>query len=155
MIFKDNAQAQQDEDYDDNGDEMNIHCDTICVPENMASKENVVTDSNVSVDEQTQEKDIQNVQPKETNDKDSDVWSEFDPSNEGTESPGIQDTMLSAPDFVETSEKDFIYNFVPGEGKVPVSVFLQPHAEELSFPSIFYGQAKPLKKERLVPVLYS
>lgn len=34
---------------------------------------------------------------------------------------------------------------VPGENQVPRSVLFDPHAEELSFPSIFCGQIRQLK----------
>ena len=38
-------------------------------------------------------------------DDDSDAWSEFDPTDIAMDNPGIQDTMLSSPDFVEPSNK--------------------------------------------------
>ena len=52
-------------------------------------------------------------------------WSENENQIDSNISPGIQDTMLSAPDFVEPSEKDFIFNFAPGEGRQPVCFYSQ------------------------------
>ena len=60
---------------------------------------------------------------KDQRDDDTDEWSKFDPSKESTDNPGIQDTMLTSPRLVEPSEKDFVYNYAPGEGRTPVSVF--------------------------------
>lgn len=45
-----------------------------------------------------------------------DAWSEVD-ENELISSQ--VDTLLTAPDFVEPSEKQDIYNFAPGEDKNP------------------------------------
>lgn len=36
---------------------------------------------------------------------------------------GEVDTPLSAPGFVEPSERDIVYNFAPGEGQIPISVY--------------------------------
>lgn len=67
-----------------------------------------------------------------------DGWSEID---EDELMSGMSDTILSAKDFIETNERDLIYNFTPGEGNIPVSVFLQKmHSKELTFPKIFCGE---------------
>ena len=83
---------------------------------------------------------------------DSDQWSETD---ENEVHPGILDTMLTAPDFVENSERDYVFSFAPAEGNVPMSVFLEKNSEELSFPGIFCGTARVPNKDRPVPVSYS
>ena len=46
-----------------------------------------------------------------------------------------RDTMLSAPENVPRE-----LTFAPGEGQYPISVFHDPDAEYLSFPTIFCGQ---------------
>ena len=60
--------------------------------------------------------------------------------------------MLTAPDFVENSERDYVFSFAPAEGNVPMSVFLEKNSEELSFPGIFCGTARVPNKDRPVPV---
>ena len=90
------------------------------------------------------------------NDDDSDKWSEADELEEELlVNPGILDTMLTSPDFVESSERDFVFSFAPSEGNIPLSVFLERNAEELSFPGIFCGQTRRQNKDREVPVTYS
>ena len=88
------------------------------------------------------------------NDKDNqsdDEWSEID---ESEVMAGMSDTLLSAQDFIEPNERDMIYNFAPGEGSVPVSVFLEKDIEELAFPSIFCGESRAPNEERPVSVTY-
>ena len=47
-----------------------------------------------------------------------------------------------------------ILSMAPGEGGKPLSIFMDKHSEELSFPTLFCGQARP-DKERDVPISYS
>ena len=61
-----------------------------------------------------------------------------------------RDTMLSAP---ETIPREL--TFAPGEGQHPISVFHDPDAEYLSFPTIFCGQRRPKDKERHSTVHYT
>ena len=90
------------------------------------------------------------------NDNDSDNWSEADELQEEQQvNPGVLDTMLTAPDFVESAERDFVFSFAPAEGHTPLSVFLEKNSEELAFPGIFCGQTRRINKEREVPVTYS
>ena len=63
--------------------------------------------------------------------------------------------MLTATDFVEDNERQHILNVAPGEGNVPLSVFRDKHSEELAYPGIFLGQARPDNKDRLVKINYS
>ena len=61
-----------------------------------------------------------------------------------------RDTMLSAPEIVPRE-----LTFAPGEGQHPISVFHDPDAEYLSFPTIFCGQRCPLNEERHTSVHYT
>lgn len=63
-------------------------------------------------------------------------------------------TLLFAPEFVEPSERDMVYNFAPGEGHIPVSVFMKDDAKEQSFPGIFNGIRRPPNKDRQVRITY-
>ena len=48
-----------------------------------------------------------------------------------------------------------IFNFAPGEGNRPLSVFRDQFSEEMAYPGIFLGQKRPDDKERLRNVHYS
>ena len=61
-----------------------------------------------------------------------------------------RDTMLSAP---ETVPREL--TFAPGEGQHPISVFHDPDAEYLSFPTIFCGQRRASDEERNTSVHYT
>ena len=61
-----------------------------------------------------------------------------------------RDTMLSAPENVPRE-----LTFAPGEGQYPVSVFHDPDAEYLSFPTIFCGEKRASDEERNTPVHYT
>ena len=61
-----------------------------------------------------------------------------------------RDTMLSAP---ETVPKEL--TFAPGEGQHPISVFHDPDAEYLSFPTIFCGERRASDEERHTSVHYT
>ena len=63
--------------------------------------------------------------------------------------------MLTTSDFVSDNEKQEIYNFAPGEGNKPLSVFRDQLSEEMAYPGIFLGQKRPDDKERLRNVHYS
>ena len=83
---------------------------------------------------------------------DSDSWNELDDTE--VERAGVFDTMFTSPDFVEADERqtiyrridsgqcDKVYSFSPAEHNKPISVFLDQHSEELSFPNIFWGAAR-------------
>ena len=80
-----------------------------------------------------------------------DDWTEED-----AETPaGVTDTMLTATDFLDDTERQQIYNIAPGEGSVPLSIFRDKYSEELAYPGIFLGQRRPENKERVVDVHYS
>jgi len=80
---------------------------------------------------------------------DEDSWNEVHDTQ--TERAGVFDTLFTSADFVEDSERaavyghiddgrtDRVYSFAPSEGNKPISIFLDKHSEELSFPNIFFG----------------
>ena len=80
-----------------------------------------------------------------------DQWSE----DEAKIPAGTTDSMLTTSDFVSDNEKQEIYNFAPGEGNKPLSVFRDQFSEEMAYPGIFLGQKRPDDKERLRNVHYS
>lgn len=63
--------------------------------------------------------------------------------------------MRTSPDFIESSERDMVYNLALCEGAKPVSIFAEEHSEELSFTDIFFGQARTSNNKRPVAVTYS
>ena len=83
----------------------------------------------------------------------SDLWVEV--ADMHINRAGICDTLFSSPDFVEDSERatvyghidsghfDQVYTFASSEGNKPISVFVDKYSEELSFPNIFWGTARP------------
>ena len=60
---------------------------------------------------------------------------------------GVTDTMLTATDFLDDTERQEIYNIAPGEGSVPLSIFWDKYSKELAYPGIFLGQRRPENKE--------
>lgn len=54
------------------------------------------------------------------------------------ENIGCEDTLLNCTPIESLT-------LAPGEGQVPLSLLLDPHAEELSFPLVFFGRARELK----------
>ncbi|XP_062579577.1 uncharacterized protein LOC134241554 [Saccostrea cucullata] len=82
---------------------------------------------------------------------DDDKWSEVDIYESMC---GEADTLLTAPSFVDQSEMEQVYNYAPGEGSIPVSIFMEKDSEELAFPAIFCGRRRPSNTERPVRVTY-
>ncbi|CAC5400691.1 unnamed protein product [Mytilus coruscus] len=82
---------------------------------------------------------------------DSDHFSEVD---ENETHVGNTDTLLDhIPD--DNPLCDTGLTFAPGEGQRPISLYSDPDAEYLSFPTIFCGQRRPDNKERSVSVHYT
>ena len=81
----------------------------------------------------------------------ADDWSE----DEAKILAGVTDTMFTATDFLEDNEKQHILNVAPAEGNRPLSVFMDKYCEELAYPGIFLGQARPESNQRKVKVNYS
>lgn len=63
--------------------------------------------------------------------------------------------MLTAPDFLDDTERENILNVAPAEGSTPLSIFRDKHSEELAYPGIFLGKKRTENDKRLVPVHYS
>lgn len=82
---------------------------------------------------------------------DDDKWSEVDSYESMC---GEADTLLTAPSFIDQSEMEHVYNYAPGEGSLPISIFLEKDSEELAFPAIFCGRRRPSNTERPVRVTY-
>ena len=109
-------------------------------------------EANISVDEEWEPQrsavdianDSSNVQYK--SDNESDTFSETD---EDDNAPLM--TLLDE----RSIDKNEILSVAPGEGQKPISVFKDPHAEYLAFPTIFCGQKRPENSERHTPVYYS
>ena len=55
----------------------------------------------------------------------------------------------------QSVDKNAVLSVAPGEGQRPISIFKDPNAEYLAFPTIFCGQKRRENSERLVPVYYS
>ena len=97
----------------------------------------------------TTDKNSCNVDSQALNDEDS-------LSEDEAEIPaGVTDTMLTATDFLEDSERQNILNVAPAEGNIPLSIFRDQYSEELAYPGIFIGQKRPENDNRLVKVHYS
>ncbi|CAC5425694.1 unnamed protein product [Mytilus coruscus] len=84
-------------------------------------------------------------------DSNNDNFSEID---ENETHVGNNDTLL---DFIDEEElvNNKEYMFAPREGQRPLSLYSDPDAEYLSFPSIFCGQRRADNKDRDVPVQYT
>ena len=87
---------------------------------------------------------------KDLHSDDDEVWNEIPDG----ECPGAADTMLTDSTFIENAERDYIFNFAPGEGSKPISIFLEPHSEEKCFPGIYCGQRRATNEERICKVTY-
>ena len=55
----------------------------------------------------------------------------------------------------QSIDKNAVMSVAPGEGQVPLSIFKDPDAEYLSFPTLFCGKRRLDNKERYVNVHYS
>ena len=92
--------------------------------------EGITTDQNwlrslqASVDDKTQSD-----ADKSTPNIPDDHWSE----DEAEIPAGTTDSMLTTSDFASNSEKQEIYNFPPGEGNKPLSVFTDQSSEEMAY----------------------
>ena len=92
----------------------------------------------------------------ENNEEENDSDSETDDTDEVSTSSmaGIHDTLLTSPEFLESNEKDLVYNIAPGQYNQPVSIFKDQNAEELAFPDIFHGTPRPTNSQRKTPLTY-
>ena len=113
---------------------------------------------NANFDEQVENSDaelISNAQIHRTAD-DANSLNEDDFSEDEAETPaGVTDSMLTATDFLDDSERQEIYNIAPRECNRPLSIFQDKYSEELAYPGIFLGQKRPQDNERVTSVYYS
>ena len=71
---------------------------------------------------------------KQTAVENEDNWSEDD-----VEIPtGVTDTLLTAPDFLEDTERQNVLNVAPGEGNAPLNIFKDMYSEELPYLGVVY-----------------
>ena len=82
-------------------------------------------------------------------DYDSDHFSEIDTN----EQVGNVDTLVDDENLENKCNN--VITFAPGEGQHPLSLYHDADAEYLCFPTIFCGQRRPSKEERIVQVHYS
>ena len=94
-----------------------------------------------------------------------DSWNEVDDTK--VERAGVFDTSFTSAVFVKDSERadvyghidngrsDCVYSFAPAEGNKPISVFLDKHPEELSFPNISQYSTVVLTVVRVMIAKYS
>ena len=80
-------------------------------------------------------------------DSESDAFSEID--DDDHEIPIM--TLLDEQAF----DKNEVLSVAPGEGQKPLSLFKDPDAEYLAFPTLFCGQKRVPNSDRHVPVYYS
>ena len=57
---------------------------------------------------------------------------------------GVTDTMLTATDFLDDSERQQIHNVAPGEGNRPLSIFRDQYSEELANLEYFWARNDPM-----------
>ena len=79
----------------------------------------------------------------------SDHFSEIDTN----EQVGNVDTLVDDENLENKCNN--VITFAPGEGQHPLSLYHDADAEYLCFPTIFCGQRRPSKEERIVQVHYS
>ena len=84
---------------------------------------------------------------------DDDTWSETE--EDSPDNVSHMDTMLTSPTFIEPQEQSNIYSIAPAQNNTPLSIFTDKNSEELSFPNIFCGEARPDNNKRPVPIYYS
>ena len=107
---------------------------------------NITIDDKWSVDNRKGiGKSLSNDQP--ASDSESDAFSEIE--DDDNETPIM--TLLDEQSF----DKNEVLSVAPGEGQKPLSIFKDPDAEYLAFPTLFCGQKRVQNSDRHVPVYYS
>lgn len=76
---------------------------------------------------------------------DSDIWGEVE---DDTLPSGNLDTLLVPQDITDEARR--VFSVASAKGSSPISIFMDKHAEELAFPSLFCGKARPDHKDRQV-----
>ena len=131
-------------------DNNNLYRDEgISFDDNWVNKYNVETSQ-----DENNDNDFVNLK---NNDSDServnkdDDWSE----DEAKIPAGVTDTLFTATDFLEDTERQHIFNIATAEGNRPLSIFRDKFSEELAYPGIFLGQARLETNQRKVKASYS
>ena len=107
---------------------------------------NITIDDKWSVDNrEVTDESSSNDQP--ASDSESDAFSEMD--DDDNETPIM--TLLDE----QTFDKNEVLSVAPGEGQKPVSLFKDPDAEYLAFPTLYCGQKRVPNSDRYVSVYYS
>ena len=103
-------------------------------------------EANISIDDNwtASNTDIQSESPQES-DNESETFSET-----GEDQAPLM-TLLDE----QTCDKNEILSVAPGEGQRPLSIFRDPNAEYLAFPTLFCGQKRDDNSERHSSVYYS
>ena len=134
----------------------------ICALHRLMNESDLYKNSGIKIDEKwIEELDEENINEnydlsdyieKESNEEsDDEKFSEIDESESHV---GNVDTLLDKIDEADLANNTgFI--FAPGEGQRPISLYNDPDAEYLAFPSIFCGKSRPDNKDRHVPVQYT
>ncbi|KAH7977043.1 hypothetical protein HPB52_023225 [Rhipicephalus sanguineus] len=78
---------------------------------------------------------------------DEDVHVEACPDVTDLDDPTIVATALTLDQHSLVYDEDAVLTIAPGEGKRPVSTLYDTHAEELSFPQVYLGQARCIVPE--------
>ena len=106
--------------------------------------------ANIAIDEEWNSKiepDFENppLRKCESGDDESGTFSETDDE----EQPLM--TLLDE----QSVDRNAVLSVAPGEGQRPISIFKDPNAEYLAFPTIFCGQKRMENSDRLTPAYYS
>ena len=116
----------------------------------LMSTSELYKEANISIDERWDAFDKENSENNETevlsSGDDSDTFSEIDDSD----SLPVM-TLLDEPEI----RTENVISVAPGEGQRPVSLFKDPNAEYLAFPTLFCGQKRMENSERHTNVYYS
>ncbi|CAC5416131.1 unnamed protein product [Mytilus coruscus] len=148
--------ARQDEEYRKHVSKRDYHRkqDYRSNPENLENKRLAKRSSrrkNFDKDRSYNHTEQEDNRGQNDSDDDSDRFSEVD---ENETHVGNTDTLFDyIPD--DNPPCDTGLTFAPGEGQRPISLYSDPDAEYLSFPTIFCGQRRPDNKDRSVSVHYT
>lgn len=134
----------------------------ICALHRLMNESDLYKNSGITIDEKwieelneeniTENYDLSdNIEKENTEESDDDKFSEMDETENHV---GNIDTLLDKIDEADLANNtEFI--FAPGEGQHAISLYSDPDAEYLAFPSIFCGKSRPDNKDRHVPVQYT
>ena len=100
-----------------------------------------------------------NINSTESNDIGNDTSNDESSNNDESDAFSEVEDLDIAPLMTlldkQTPDRNEILSVAPGEGQKPLSIFKDPNAEYLAFPTLFCGQKRAENTERQVPVYYS